>query len=69
MILDKCPNCPGKKFYIKHKNGEKLIREEAILAHCFSCMGGYVDGKEPCEIKECCLYHFSPFQRSKKIDK
>lgn len=40
----------------KHLMGERLTQRQMILAKCYDCMNGYLDGKLDCEIKECPLY-------------
>jgi len=52
----------GKKEFIKHLNGEKTARFEAIKAKCYDCMGFYADGVQDCGVKDCPLYPFHPYK-------
>lgn len=42
---------------------EKLTRKNAILYHCWQCMGWYSDGKQDCENTNCPLYSFMPYAK------
>lgn len=52
----------GGKELKKHLFGGKLTQKEMILAACYTCMGGYVDGKLDCKMKECPLYPSMPYK-------
>lgn len=52
----------GGKEYKKFLNGKKLTRREAMLAHCYECMGGYEEGKQDCLGKSCPLYQYYPYK-------
>ena len=40
----------------------KVTRSEAILQHCWQCMGYYSDGRNDCENLSCPLYTFMPYR-------
>ncbi len=52
----------GGKEYKKFMQGKKLTRKEAMLAHCYECMGGYDEGKQDCLGKFCLLYRYYPYK-------
>ena len=54
------PRVIGRKAYLKHLQGKKTTRDEAIAAKCYDCMAYYRDGREDCKIRTCSLYPFSP---------
>ncbi|OPY76878.1 MAG: hypothetical protein A4E65_03027 [Syntrophorhabdus sp. PtaU1.Bin153] len=54
----------GRAERIKHLRGERVTQREAILGHCYDCMGGYTDGARDCEIETCSLYPFHPYRKS-----
>lgn len=56
----------GKSFLIQHLNGDYVRPHDAILAHCFDCMGFYERGREDCETPECALYPFMPYNPDKR---
>ena len=58
--IESSPRVTGRKEYIRFLQGKKITRNEAIAAHCYECMGHYVDGREDCTIGTCSLYPFSP---------
>ena len=63
MEIQKTPTkLKGKHQYIDFQNGEKLTRKEAMLAHCYQCMGEYQDGKQDCCGHSCPLYQFYPYR-------
>lgn len=57
----------SSEFKKYQKNKEPLSRTNAILAKCYDCMGGYVDGKLDCIIDECPLYPFMPYKNMIEI--
>jgi hypothetical protein len=57
----------GKKEYVRHMKGETLTMKQAILGECYSCTGGYFDGKRDCEGTECVLYQFMPYRKNKIV--
>jgi hypothetical protein len=42
--------------------GYNLQPAEAVLAKCYDCMGGYVDGKCDCAINDCPLYPWMQYK-------
>jgi len=50
----------------RHLAGEDLTPLEAIKAKCADCTGNYADGRECCELKECPLFPFHPYNPSKR---
>jgi len=61
----------GKANLLKHLDGGKLTRKEAMQAKCYDCMGYFIDGRADCCIKNCPMYAFRPFKdrpESKKLD-
>jgi len=49
----------GKKDLIKHLQGKRLTRQQAIRAKCYDCDGMGETGK--CDIETCSLMPFSPY--------
>ena len=61
----------GKANLLKHLDGGKLSRKEAMQAKCYDCMGYFIDGRADCQIKYCPMFDFRPFKdrpESKKLD-
>ncbi len=56
----------GKTELLKHLSGKCLSRKEAILAHCYSCRGFYVESKSDCQSPHCSLYSFMPYRETAK---
>jgi len=52
----------GCKELKKSDHGESLTRKEAILAQCYTCMGGYSDGRVDCLVSTCPLYQYMPYR-------
>ena len=50
----------GKKELIKHLEGGKITRKQAMLAKCYDCDGMGDSGK--CDIETCPMYHYSQFK-------
>lgn len=53
--VEKWPRQIGKALYLKHLQGEKLTRDEAIKAKCYECVCG--------EDTDECLAVFYPLQQ------
>ena len=66
VVLSVKKESAGKSNLIKHLKGKRLTQRQAILAKCCDCMGYYVDGRNDCEMPECPLYPFMPYQADKK---
>lgn len=60
--LTKLPSATGKKELLKHLKNQKLVKEEAIWAKCYECMGYYADGRKDCKIYNCPLYTWMPYK-------
>jgi hypothetical protein len=56
----------GKSELIRHLEGDRLSRKQAIYAHCYDCMGYFSDGRQDCLMPHCSLYSFMVYNRSKK---
>jgi hypothetical protein len=63
--VSKFPASSGKTKMLKYLSGRRLTRGEAIVAKCFECMNGYIDGRIDCEIYDCPLYPFMSYRNSK----
>jgi hypothetical protein len=55
----------GKDELVKHLNGGKIAKWQAVKAKCYDCMGGYSDGAMDCEVFRCPLYPFMPYKGKK----
>lgn len=54
------PRFRGRTQLIAHLAGKRVTCKGAILAKCYECNGGYVDGLVDCGIPECPLYPHMP---------
>jgi hypothetical protein len=54
----------GKPELIKHLEGKRLNLKQAVNAHCFDCMGFYVDGKQDCNLAKCPLHSFMSYNEN-----
>lgn len=52
----------GRKELIAHMQGTALRLYQAVLAKCYDCKGGYVDGKCRCKIPACPLHPWMPYK-------
>lgn len=59
----------GKKSILKHLDGGKLGRKEAMDAKCYDCMCYFVDGRQDCRIPNCPLYDYRPYKDALKAVK
>jgi hypothetical protein len=50
------------------ENNMRLTQRQAILAHCYECMGFYSDGKQDCLVSDCPLYEYMPYRGLGKED-
>jgi len=48
----------GRTELIKHLNGQKLTRSQAMKAKCYECLGYFADGIQDCKMPECPLYQY-----------
>lgn len=60
------PSSRGRTMYLKFLRGERLTASQAIIAKCFECCGGYVDGRADCNVTSCPLYPMMPYRTSSK---
>lgn len=60
--VQESPKSSGRNYTLKWFDGGKLTFKQAILAKCFDCCGGYVDGLDDCGVKGCPLYPFMPYR-------
>lgn len=49
----------------RHLSGETLTLSQAVKAKCAECMCNYADGRQSCEMPECPLWHFMPYNPSR----
>jgi hypothetical protein len=56
----------GSRDLQRHRAGESLTPSEAIRAKCADCMNNYADGRIDCEIEECPLWPFMPYNPSRR---
>jgi hypothetical protein len=59
----------GKKELLKHLSGETLTPKQAVIANCYQCNAGYVDGRVDCETTTCPLYGHMPYRKNKVTTK
>ena len=52
----------GRLELLRHMAGERLTQREMILAKCFECNCGYLDGKRTCSMPTCPLYPLMPYK-------
>jgi len=52
----------GRQVLKKHNEGKKLTYKQAVLAKCYECTCGYVDGRFDCRIQDCPLYPYMPYK-------
>lgn len=55
----------GRKELEKYLNNEVLTARQTVLAKCYDCCCGYIDGKLDCRIKTCPCYYFMPYRKNK----
>jgi len=64
--VENSPSSRGKTLYLKYLDGERLSPSQAILSGCFCCMNGFQDGRNSCEIPECPLFPWMPYNRQER---
>lgn len=64
--IETWPTSSGKKHLMAHFNGARLTQRQAILAHCRSCLCGYVDGRYSCEDEACPFFPWMPYRNHKR---
>jgi hypothetical protein len=62
FISEQCPASICNTQHVRHMNGEKLSRTEAMLAKCADCMGNFEDGRNDCKVFSCPMYAFMPYR-------
>jgi len=55
----------GKKELLKHLAGELLTLKQAVIANCYQCNAGYIDGRVDCKTADCPLYGHMPYRKNK----
>ena len=60
----KWPKKSGRADYIRHLDGERLTRAEAIRAKCYECVCG--EDTEPCLASLCPLIQYCQWNRSEQ---
>ena len=55
----------GQRHLLAHMEGKRLSFKQAILAKCYECMNGFIDGKADCRIHDCPLYPWMPYSTKK----
>ena len=53
----------------RHLAGQDLTAMQAIKAKCADCTGNYADGRISCELPECPLFPFHPYNASRRISR
>ena len=61
--VEESPASRGRTYLLKYMKGEKLAASQAILAKCFDCMGGHIDGRIDCEMEDCSCYPWMPYKK------
>ena len=65
-VLTSIKRVKGARELSLFEAGKRLTMKQMILAKCFECMGGYLDGKQDCEIPKCPLYPLMPYGAIKR---
>jgi hypothetical protein len=55
----------GRNELLKHLNGEKITRKQAMLAKCYDCCGYFCDGRADCEVLDCSLYGYMIYAKNR----
>ena len=53
----------------RHLAGEVLTPLRAIQAKCADCTGNYADGRVSCELAECPLFQYHPYNLARRKKK
>jgi len=56
----------GKALYLKWREGKKLTRGEALLAHCYICNGADEGGEDCLSDETCPSYQYFPYKGVRK---
>lgn len=54
----------GQKDLVRHLEGKKITRQEAIQAKCYDCNG--MGEADTCDSESCALYPYSQFRAKSK---
>lgn len=65
-VYQKAKECPGKRHYLRFLKGEILTLKQSVIADCFICTAGYLDGKIDCENDLCVLHRYMPYRKDKQ---
>jgi hypothetical protein len=65
-IYQKAKECPGKRNYLRFLKGEILTLKQSVIADCFICTAGYLDGKIDCQNDLCVLHRYMPYRQNKQ---
>lgn len=55
----------GKKEFVAFLEGKRLTLKQAMLAHCYQCMGYYEAGKD-CKNEYCPFIAYAPYGRKEE---
>ncbi len=59
------PKTKGRRLYLEYLDDKKLTPLNSIIANCFECCNGYLDGRMDCELADCPLYRYMPYRIKK----
>lgn len=59
--LQKAMASTGRSLLLKHFDGKRLTRGQALIAKCCECSGYYADGRVDCQMPDCPLYPYMPY--------
>lgn len=62
-LVEGSPLSGGREAFRRHLEGKKQGPVQAIKAKCFTCMGGWADGRTDCGMEQCPLYPWQPYRR------
>ena len=57
----------GKELQRYLLDNKRLSPRQMVIAKCYECMEGYIDGKIDCGIPECPCYGLMPYNGQPKI--
>lgn len=55
----------GGKELKNYLSGKVLTARQTILAKCYECCCGYIDGKNDCKVETCPNYFYFPYREIK----
>jgi hypothetical protein len=61
------PKSAPQRQMLKFMDGERLSYKQSILAKCFECTNGFIDGRNDCGMNDCPLYPFMPYNPNKYV--